>query len=71
MSPRANQRKSAKEKPLFEQREELILIAARIEKSYKELLKDVALADANRPSESALIRRAIREFLERQGKLPK
>jgi hypothetical protein len=45
------------------------LIAVRVEESYCKLLDKIALADPERATVSTLVRRAIREYLQRQGKL--
>jgi hypothetical protein len=49
--------------------EGLKLVAVRIESSYHKLLTEVAKDDPDRASVSTLIRRAIREYLQRQKKL--
>lgn len=51
------------------EREELKLIAVRIEPAHDALLEELAAADPERATVSVLIRRAIREYLQRQGKL--
>jgi hypothetical protein len=52
-------------------REELKLTGVRIEPSSIKALEDLAKNDPERVTVSTLIRRAVREYLERQGKLKK
>jgi len=52
-------------------REELEMTGLRVEPSYLKALKELAASDPERATVSTLIRRAIREYLQRQGKLPK
>jgi predicted DNA-binding ribbon-helix-helix protein len=52
-----------------EKREKLKMVGVRIEESFWAALEEIALADPERATVSTLIRRAIREYLQRQGKL--
>ncbi len=54
-----------------EAQEKTKLIAVRLELSYCKALDSLALADPERTTVSTLVRRAIREYLQRQGKLPR
>jgi hypothetical protein len=58
-----------KKKSNVVEHEELKLVAVRIEASYHDLLAEVAADDPDRATVSTLIRRAIREYLQRQKKL--
>lgn len=49
--------------------EETEVVGVRVERSYVSSLKELAAADPDRATVSVLIRRAIREYLQRQGKL--
>jgi hypothetical protein len=51
-------------------RTEMVLKAVRIEKVYLRLLAEMAQEDPDRATVSTLMRRAIREYLQRHGKMP-
>jgi len=52
-------------------REDLKLTGIRIEPSYLKALGELSKDDPERATVSSLIRRAVREYLERNGKLKK
>jgi len=56
-------------KPTKREREDLELTGVRIEPSSLRALQEIAENDPERATVSTLIRRAIREYLQRQGKL--
>lgn len=49
--------------------EETRLVAVRLPKSYVRLLDEIALADPERATVSTVIRRALREYFVKLGKL--
>jgi hypothetical protein len=48
--------------------EQTKMISVRVDRSYVKMLDELALADPERATVSTLVRRAIRQFLERAGK---
>jgi hypothetical protein len=61
-----NQMSPSKAKP---KREDLEQVAIRIEPSHRQMLEELAADDPERATFSTLVRRAIREYLQRQGKI--
>jgi hypothetical protein len=48
--------------------EETVMVAVRLEKSSHDTLNNLVAMDLDRPTISTLIRRAVREYIERQRK---